>query len=642
MPYPRQIYLGEEVEDKLASYIEEELLNYYAESGDHINDLLRWQKDYWAKPTKEKATFPFYGAATIVIPLSAISVEAVHARTDTKLFGQAQLVTAQSINDQWDAAQKQVEDFMNREITEVMRIKKPAGDCLLEAEKFGTMIGKTGYERKVRRSVRSIGDVEQEFEVVYKQGACFDCVPDARFLMPYYATDAQTSPWVGEEHSETPYGVMQMEMSGLFREGTIVAGNGIKEEDTVLGKWIHENTSNTGQEHGVEFEAAQQTLENTKPSFPKRIDWVELWLAWDVEGKGKVYKEIVVHYHRLTRKFLSIRYNWLSDLRRPYRSGVYFPVEHRWRGIGICKMNEQFQREVTVQHRQRLDNATLANMRMLKISKLSGYGSGEPIFPGKMWFVDDVDHIDTLQMGEIYPSSYNNEQATLLFSQQRTGVNELSLGMPQTGTPGTATSDLARIQEGNMKYDSYYGRARDFIEDVIIDTADLIQQYGPRHLAYYTTASGGNLVKDFFKLPASYIRDGLIIKLRASSQMHNKVLDRQNWQQVAAFIQQYYQGLVQLALPLNNPEMLSTIFMKGMGAATEALRQILETYDVRNIERIIIKELENIGGANGLNGAPQQGGSNGVSGAKSEIGMDSITQALSLARGNGGQSVGVV
>lgn len=639
MAYPRQIHLGPEIEDKLSRYIEEELLNHYAERGDHIDDLLRWQKDYWAKPTKEKATFPFSGAATIVIPLSATAIEAVHARTETQLLSQPQLVTAQAVSGEWEPVQKAVEDYMNREIVEVMKIRDPLSSCLLEAEKFGTMIGKTGYERRVRRAIRTIGEVEQEFEVVYKQGAVFDAVPDSRFLMPYYAKDIQTAPWVGEEHESTVYGVEQLELAGMFREGTIIG------EDSKLRKWISDRNNGDGQETGIKFDDNQRELENTQTVFPKRIDWVELWMAWDVDNTG-IPKEIVVHYHRASRTIMSIRYNWTSNLRRIYHSSVYFPVEHRWRGIGICKMNEQFQREITTQHRQRLDNATLANMRMIKVSKMSGYGPGEPVFPGKMWFVDSMEHIDTFQLGEIYPSSYNNEQATLIYSQQRTGVNEMTLGMQNAGTPGTATGDLARIQEGRQKFDLWYGRAREFVGQIIVDVADLTQQFGPRQLAYYQTAENGQMVQQFFQMPSSLIRDGLLLKLKESSQQHNKILDRQNWQQVAGFIQQYYMGLVQLAQPMQNPQILQLIFTKGMAAATEALRQILETYDVRNIDRIIVRELEQLiqQGPMNANADPTangQGllptGNSGFGGVDQESGMDFLTQTLEGIR-NGGPS----
>jgi hypothetical protein len=374
---------------------------------------------------------------------------------------------------------------------------------------------------------------------------------------------------------------------------------------------------------GKEFDTNQEELENARSSFPNTIDWVEFWCAFDVDGSRKA-KEICVHYHRESRTIMSVRYNWHSDLRRPYRTGVYFPIEHRWRGIGICKKNEQFQREVTTQHRQRLDNATLANMRMIKVSKLSGYGPREPIFPGKMWFVDDMSHVETFQLGEIYPSSYQNEQATAIYSQQRTGVNETNLGMPQVGTPGTATSDLARIQEGNKKFDFVYANHKDFSNEIIMDIAENVQQFGPRRVQYYEEVEGGDLVKAFFDMPVGFVRDGLLISLKAAGQQQNKLIDRQNWQQISVMLQQYYQGLVDLAMPLGDKQLLQTIFYKGMGAATEAMRQIFESFDIRNIDRMIVRELEDKihAGLAAQTGGPLPGGAGGPAGAVEAPRMD--------------------
>jgi hypothetical protein len=457
--YPREIYLEPDREDALISFLETELFNHYAERGPHLDDLMRWQKDYWATPTTKQATFPFTGAATIIIPLSAIAIEAIHSRTMTTAFGIPQFVSAQAVSGDWDNATRPVERFMDRELLVEMKARRAFGDCFLEAEKFGTMIGKTGYEKIIKTAVRSIGDTEEEFDVTIKDGATFDPVSDARFLMPLSSKDPQTAPWCGEEHTESAYQVMLMESSGMFRPKTII--DGPAENDPAdwskLKAWVNSGMGDANiLVEGKKFQQNQEDLEHTKPTFPHTIDWQEIWCGFDVDGSRKP-KEIVVHFHRESRTIMSVRYNWHSDLRRPYRVNVYFPIEHRWRGIGICKKNEQFQREVTTQHRQRLDNATLANMRMLKVHKLSGYGPREPIFPGKMWFVDDMSHVETFQLGEIYPSSIPERASyTAIYSQQRTGVNETTLGMPQVGTPGTATSDLARIQEGNKKFDFVY------------------------------------------------------------------------------------------------------------------------------------------------------------------------------------------
>ena len=640
MAYTREIELDQETEDKLCQYIIDELFTHYAERNDYVADLLRWQKEYWAKPTSEEATFPFRGAATVIVPLNAISVEAIHSKNMMTRFALPHLVSVHAVSKDWDDAAAPFERFMNRELLDVMKVRNTFGDCYLECEKYGTMVGKVGYEKMVRTSIRQIGDREEEVDVTLRDGAQFDAVPLARFLMPYTARDPQTAPWCGEEHSDTPYNVMMLESGGAFKPGTIIDGPDWETKPDQMSKlhaWINGTANLSSPLQGNEFERRQQELEHTTAMWPKRIDWQEIWLPWDVDKSGKL-KEIVVCFHYESRTFMSIRYNPHSDLRRPYRIGQYFPVEHRWHGIGICKMNEQFQKEITVQHRQRIDNATIANMRMFKINKLSGYGPKEPIFPGKMWFLDDMSHIDSVQLGEIYPSSFSNEQATLIYQQQRVGVNEMNLGMPQAGTPGTATSDLARIQEGNKKTDFVYDNQTSFTEEIITDIADIIQQYGPRQVQYFDTAEHGQIVKKLLDVPQGYIRDGLLIKLKASTQKQNEMLDRQNWVQLAPMIQQYYEGMLQLAMQLGDKQLEATILMKGMGAATEVLEQVLETFDIRNIDRITVSEiLEKV--KNGLQGlGAGQDGSGQPAPVGPPPGMDNISKALQLAGtlGNGG------
>lgn len=638
MTYPRELELDEETEQRLISYLDEQLANHYAERSKHIDDLMRWQREYWAEPTNKKATFPFTGASTIIIPLDAIAVEAVHARGMMQAFAMSDIVSAQAVAPDWQNIARPYERHMNWRLMDKMKVRRAFGDCFLEATKFGTMIGKVGYERIVKTAVRTVGDSEEEFDVIVQDGPQFDPVPDARFLMPHTSQDPQLAPWCGEEHEATPYELMQHEISGLFRANTIIDKDGDEnnpENHSKLKAWLNRTiTPGNAESGGHKFDKQQAKLENTTPVWPTLLNWVEIWLGFDIDGSRR-NKEIVVHYHRDSQTIMSCRYNWHSDLRRPYRHNVYFPVEHRWRGIGICKQNEQFQKEITTQHRQSLDNATLANMRMIKVSKLSGYGPKEPIFPGKMWFVDDMAHVDTFQLGEIYPSSYNNQQSTLMFSQMRSGVNEVLLGMPQVGTPGTATSDLARIQEGGKKFDLIFSNFREFQTEIIQDTAVVIQESGPKRLAYYDTVEGGGLVQRFFDMPASAIRDGLIIQLRAVGQQHNKVLDRQNWQQIAALIQQYYNGILQLAQFTQDPTLIRTITMKGLNAATEAMRQLLDSFDVRNIDRIIVSEIEEQV-RNGLQGVGAgQPGSDQSPGSIQAPGMDLITQALTSLNGGG-------
>lgn len=599
MAYTREINLDVDAEQRLIGYIEDELMRHYSERGDIINQITNWQIDYDAAPSQTEGTWPFKGAATLIIPLAAINVEAIHARTMTTAFALSQFVSARVVNSNYQRHARPVEQFLDGELLKRIGVKKPINDAVLETVKYGTGVAKTGYCKITKTAVREVSeDKEEEFTVTIKQGATVDAVPLSRFLMPFVYQDPQTAAWCGEEHEYTPYEVRLHEVGGLFKKGTV-------EKLAAHYSFVPSSEGNTGSE----TQQNQEELEKREPVWPYKVMVHEMWLGFDIDSSEKLWadgilpeeavangfdKEIVVLYHRESRQILSCRYNWHMDLRRPYYHGVYFPVEHRWAGLGVCKQVEQFQREITTQHRQRIDNATLANCRMIKVNSLSKYGPDEPIFPGKMWFLDNPkDDIDTFALGEIYPSSYSNEQQALLFLQQRTGINEVNLGMPQVGTPGTATSDLARIQEGNKKFDYTYQNIRSFINDVIKSTILNIKQFGGRNSIYYETAENGNLVKEFFDQEFDVIKDGLVLEISLAGQQDNKLLDRQNIQQVAQMLTGYYDSMIALAQMTGNQALMQQIATRGMEAATEAMRQFLESFDLRNVDRLTLAEILN-------------------------------------------------
>lgn len=606
MDYPPLIYLDATTEQDLIQYINTELTNHYMERSRYIKDLEDMQHSYWAEPSDEEVTFPFHGASKIVIPLNAIAVEAIHSRTMTTLFGMDQLITAKATNPEWQQVVKPVEDFFNKELKDNVKVRRPVNDATLECEKYGTGCLKSGFVKVVKTAVREIEGKRESFQVVTKQGATLDAVPMARFLMPFAELDEQMSSWCGEEHSKTPHQIQLLEQGGLFYEGT----------------WekIRYSLTNSGPYGEREFERSQEQLERREIAIPSLINFQELWMAWNVDGNDKGERaEIVVFYQKESNTIMSIRYNWYDDLHRPYRKGVYFPIEHRWTGIGIIKQNNQFQEEITTKHRQFLDNATMANMRMLKVSKLSGIQPDEPVFPGKMWFLDDMSHVESIQMGEVYPSAYNSEQSSLMYSQQRTGVNELTLGQPQAGTPGTAADTLSRIQEGNKKYGFTFANMKEMVSAAYLDVMANIAQFGPKNITYFENAEDGQLVEQFLQMPVSSIREGLIIDLGAAGQLENKLIDRQNSTQLGQLFNQYITGILQLATQTQDPNIIHEVVSKGIFGGTEIMRQILETFDVKNIERILVNE-------RGLNA----GGMGGAAQPSQTAGMVDPTQVGAL------------
>jgi hypothetical protein len=475
---------------------------------------------------------------------------------------------------------------------------------------------------------------EEEFSFIKKQGAVLDPVACVNFLMPFTSKDPQTSQWCGEEHSGSRFEFDVSERSEMFREGTL---------EKMDAHFTSQATTGAGIEN--RFGAKQDALEKRDPIWPEnRVFWQEIWCAYDVDGDDQ-YEEIQVLIHRESETILSTRYNWHRDLRRPYRIGAYIPVEHRWTGIGIAKQNEQFQLEVTTIHRQRLDNATLANTRMFAINKLAGYGPKEPIFPGKMWFLDEMDHIKEIKLSDVYPSSFSNEQSTLIYSQQRTGVNEVTLGMPQAGTPGTATSDIARIQEGKAKFDYIFRNMRKLVSDLVHDVIIVTSEFGTRDLKYFDIVQDGDKVRELlFGVDKQLLYDKTLFEIGVVGQQRNRAIDRGVWQEVAVFMQQYYTGILQLA-SVGNPQLAPMIAQKGMAAVTEVFKQILESYDLRNIDRIIMNELLQVmnNASNGIAAPPPgAGGNGGAPAALQELGLADLFTAVSrLGAGGNAGAVGL-
>lgn len=240
-----------------------------------------------------------------------------------------------------------------------------------------------------------------------------------------------------------------------------------------------------------------------------------------------------------------------------------------------------------------MDAGTLANANMIKVKKLSNISPNEPVFPGKMWFVDEMDEIDTFQLGGTYPQSSNNEQQTLYYAQQRSGINELTLGMPQVGTPGTATSDMARVQESGIKFDYNYNNVKIALGRLVTDIVCNISRYGLSDERYYDTVPEGNILRQFFSLPANLHRSGVICSFEVVGQSANKMLDRQNWQTLQQIFTGYYQNAMVIAQMTGNPQLLMAVAMQNLNASTIAMKQVLESFDIPNPEKLTLAPLIN-------------------------------------------------
>ena len=594
--YPRMVVLEEETRDRLKQWIDDEIEQFNSERQPLLSQWEDWQALYWAEPEEEVKNFPFEKAANIVVPLAAIAIEAIHARMMNTLFSVEPFWSIRPRSKEWVDAAKPMEKYLQSEAEngQTLNVYGFCNNSLLELIKLGTAVGKSGYKREMKKSLRSVGGIESEFYAETYNGATLERVPLANYIQRFSELDPQTAALTGELHEVSWGQLKRMAQSGQMWADKV---------DEIKTYWRQARQTSEVND-GESVQAKVEEIANVEPLWTERFKFYELWVSFDVDGDGW-NEEIVLDYHKESGTFLSIRYNWYSDLHRPYHVANFLNVEGIWPGIGVCKQSEQFQHEATTIHRQRLDNATLANMSMIVIKKGADYGPGEPIFPGKQWFLDDISDIAPLKLSEVYPSSYNNEGSVVSYYEKRTGVNEVILGLPHEGTPGTATGDLTRLAEGNKRFDLVLKNVRRWLSALGTDVVSNYQIFGNQQAHWYVLGEEGQWVEQVLNLPAVLIRRGAIVDLSVTDSITNRDVEQRQWLQLFQVITGYYDRVLQLAQIMGDPEVFGQIAQQALIASDEAMTRLLDTFTITDPDKFLLAAGSQNG--NGTTGA--QGGS---------------------------------
>ena len=601
--WPRMIVLDEETRTRLKTWIDEELDAFYLERGPMMEDWKRYQTIYWAAPATKEKNFPFKRAANIVIPLAAMAVESVHARFMNTLFAVEPFWSIRAKSKEWMDLDKPFEEYLQSEAesAEALDVFGFCNSWLMEYVKLGTAVVKSGYEKIIKKSLRKRGDSEEEFFFTVRNGATLERVPLGNYIQRFSELDPQTAPLCGERHEFTWAQLKRMAQSGRMNSDAIEK---IKHRWTEIRQPVSVSDENSNQ---TELER----LAHAEPKWTATFKVYELWCSFDVDGDGWD-EEIVIDYERDSGEFLSIRYNWYDDLHRPYRIATYIPIEGIWVGLGVCKKTEQFQEEATTIHRQRLDNATLANMAQIVIKRGLGYGDGEPLFPGKMWFVDNVQtDIKEFKLSEVYNSSYANEESVVRYWEKSVGINELNLGIPHEGTPAPATSDLTRLAEGNKRFDLSLKSVKRCLSLAGQDVVTNIQLFGNQQIHYWIVGDDAPKVEKVINMPSILIRRGAVITLTVTDSITNQDVEQRQWLTLFQVLTGYYEKILMLAQLIaqvsGDPTILIGGAQRALMASDAVMRGLLERFKIPDAD-----EFSLAGGSNGNGNGPASNGNAGA------------------------------
>lgn len=617
--WPRMLVLDEETESRLVEFLDHEIMLAWQEKGLLVEDWIQWQRDYWAKPTEKVKNFPFRRAANVVIPMTAIAVETIYARLLTTLFSVKPFYSVRPRTKMWIEAAPNVEGWLQTEVEDPNALDMDgfARESILELLKLGTGIGKSGYERDIRKvNIDQPGGGSTPRYITRKDSATLDYVPCANFLMRLSERDPQTAVWVGEEHNDITWAQLKRHaLSGRMSKEAV---------ENVKAWWQNGDTNSKAKE----YDTRRREIENTEPAWTQDFSFIEVWISFDVDGDG-VDEEIVVDFHRDSRTILSARYNWYADAHRPYRIGVYIPVEGRWAGIGVGKQLEQFQPLITTVHRQRLDAGTLANMGQLAIKRGQGYSPDEPIFPGKMWFLDNPGtDIKEFSLSNTQHFQYiSNEDNARQYADKRSGANELIIGTPQQGTPAPFSTDYAKLTEGNKKFDMVLKNIRRWFGLLGGDCLANYQQFGGARLSeriWLARGEGGMWVEQVLRMPQENVRRGAIVELTVTDSITNRDVEQAKWNQLFALLTGHYDKVLERAMQVasitQDPSVFLLFAQMSLRASNNVMNRLLDTYVIPDKESFNLdpKDFQDAL-ARGGGGIPTGNGA-GAPGVSAEVG----------------------
>ena len=564
-------------EVRLHAFLSEELHNSIAERSSFIQNLQKEITAYEA-PDAEEKSHPWVGAAKLTVPLIGTMADAVFPRLHSTVFGTTNLITVEEFPGELAEHAKAWEDMLQWIMVHELDIERVSNSWIMEAVVHGTSIVKIFWERLEKETIsyNPDGEIVKRDRKIIKNRPVIEHIPLEDFYIPYNATSIDSAQWVAHR-IHTTFGELKLrEENGLYKN-------------------IDDISPSTEAESPA-YRRTREELEETEPHSHKNYDVYEVWVDFDLDGKGHEVP-LLVTYHLPTATFLRVQAHPYNHQKRPFAEIIYFPRADRFYGIGLAHQLMPLQDEITAIHRQRLDNSTIANTKMWKIKAGSRADqSFQGVAPSLKILVDDQDEMEGVELGSVGSDTFENERMALTYAQQRAGLPDFMGGTDggKTGGRQTATQSVANAQEARTKFNWSLEQIRSAMSKVAIIVTELYAQFGIEDSEKFTTILGpdkGRLVLELLSDDGVELSNVLSLQVTASSATSNKSLEQQQLIALSQLLQQqtlnFELPLIQLIQAPETPDFLKEYAKERIEGSRILMRRILETADVRNTTQIL-------------------------------------------------------
>jgi hypothetical protein len=273
----------------------------------------------------------------------------------------------------------------------------------------------------------------------------------------------------------------------------------------------------------------------------------------------------------------------------------FMPRENLFYGYSVPEILEQSQEEKAQIHNARRDGNTIANVPSWKKKRLADVGNpSAEWYPGKVFEVDDMGDMDTLQFGRDYNSMIEEESFLDGEAERMTGISPpmQGFGSGTVGKKGIYSSQgtMALLSEGNKRLDIYLKRLRRPFHRTGAQIFTSYRDYKTNAPEWKMYGKNGDLLKQAFTFQEPDGFQGVFFDLGCSDASANKEVDRQNLLLMANTMAAYYKEIMSLIPPVvQSPEgsPFRELGLQILDGARDLANRILFAFDTYDRSKLL-------------------------------------------------------
>jgi len=531
--------------DRVSKYLEEEL-NRARTGRTSREDVWRESIERFEAKTVQK-NWPWKNASNLHIPISAIMMDAIHARIMNSLEAQENPIAVEPISEDeipgaidpqtgmpltWRTVSELLEQYFLFEIS-------PAGDVpwhdfvnefVWEAVFLGTGIAKGAWRSELQRDLVGTVSIDStKYDNFFPQVLPLENV----FVPPFYP-NFDRIPWVTQRYLIRP-------SEALLKVDSDFRWNG-----KMVKAWIEQ--ADPAQITELEEEQSLSEMSYDVGEYGNREMWAaETWMSFDLDGTG-IETRILVDHAFDDPRFIFRVTEWPYDNGQlPFIKAVYIPRRKSFYGLGIPERVSALEDGISDNANMVADNVTAANTRLFKVRSGSRAARElDTIWPMKKIPVEQMDDLEPFQLGEVYPSAFELGNILRDYVERLSKVSDYNLGRESSamGRQGTATSTMALLQESGQYFDSITRNIRFALNAVLQQWLDLLVQHKPMERISMVLAEYAQPVLAALSLGHGELRKRVAMRVSFSSTAATRELARQEELAKLQMLDQHYGSLM--------------------------------------------------------------------------------------------------